>query len=45
MILCYMQPNAILVDGDEKFLQIFMNVQSSRVSESSRKDISKLRTD
>lgn len=41
MIVCYMQPNAIL-DRDEKFLQNFMNVQSSRVSENPRKEISKM---
>ena len=39
-----MWPNAILVDGDEKFLQNFLNVQSSRASENLRKEISKMRT-
>lgn len=29
VIICYMQPDAVLMEGDGKLLQILMNLQSS----------------
>lgn len=36
VIICYMQPNAILMEGDGKLLQTFMNLQSNRILRNSK---------
>lgn len=43
VITCYMQPNANLTDGFGKLLQMFMNLQPSRVSGNSETRIDQLR--